>query len=64
VKTPAVASDGRFWVAKVLETIEHLEKDSKHVSLLAQIDEEDQLLCTKAREVCKNLRMVRLIASI
>jgi hypothetical protein len=61
VKASAVASDGQFWVAKVLDTIEQLEKDSKHVILLAQIDAEDQMLRSKAHQVCQRLRTVWLI---
>lgn len=64
VKASGVASDGKFWVAKVLETIEDLEKDSKHVSLLSDIDSDDQMLRTKAREVGNNLRMVQLIGYV
>jgi hypothetical protein len=40
--------------------MDQLERDSKHVSLWADIDQEDQALRNKAREVCKGLRMVRV----
>ncbi|KIK06531.1 hypothetical protein K443DRAFT_89113 [Laccaria amethystina LaAM-08-1] len=57
-KASAVASDGKFWVAKVLETIQRLENDSKHVSSLAEADEDEQQLYVRAREVIETLRMV------
>ncbi|OBZ75369.1 DNA polymerase V, partial [Grifola frondosa] len=57
-KTSAVASDGQFWVSKVLHTVELLEKDTKHVRLLADVDEEEQELRTKARQLAERLRNV------
>lgn len=57
-KASAVASDGKFWVAKVLETIQQLENDSKHVSSLAEADEGEQQLRVRAREVVETLRAV------
>ena len=57
-KASAVASDGKFWVAKVLETIQRLENDSKHVSSLAEADEDEQQLRVRAREVIETLRAV------
>jgi DNA polymerase phi len=56
----AVASDGEFWISKVLSTIEQLEKDSKHVSLLAEFDEDEVALHNKARETIAKLRKVGL----
>ncbi|KAH9842530.1 DNA polymerase phi-domain-containing protein [Rhodofomes roseus] len=58
VKIPAVASDGRFWVDRVLSTIEKLEKDPKHVAVLAELDEEDQALRSKARQLAARLKTV------
>lgn len=57
-KVAAVASDGEFWISKVLSTIEQLENDSKHVSLLTELDEEETALHDKARETITELRKV------
>ncbi|KDR81783.1 hypothetical protein GALMADRAFT_221648 [Galerina marginata CBS 339.88] len=57
-KVPAVASDGEFWIAKVLSTIELLEEDKKHVKSLAEIDEEEITLRNKARATITKLRKV------
>ena len=58
VKMPAAASDGRFWVDRVLSTIEQLEKDTKHVAILTEVDEEDQVLRVKARQLAARLQAV------
>ena len=50
-KVAAVASDGRLWVSRVLATVETLEKDTKHVKPLEEVDEEDAAPRQKAREV-------------
>jgi len=52
----AVASDGDFWISKVLSRIEELEGDKKHVSLAVDIDEDDCALFTRARETIITLR--------
>ncbi|KAI0654742.1 DNA polymerase phi-domain-containing protein [Cubamyces menziesii] len=57
-KVAAVASDGRFWVSRVLSTIEELEKDSKHVRPLSEVDEDDAELRQKARQVLARLKDV------
>lgn len=59
-KINAVASDGEFWVAKVLSTIESLEGDQKHVKAIADVDEEEAALFTKARQTIVKLRKVRI----
>lgn len=58
MKVSAVASDGEFWVSKVLKTIEELEKDTKHVALFTEIDEDDKELCNKARQVLVKVQKV------
>lgn len=58
-KVAAVASDGQFWIAKVLATVEELEKDTKHVTPLAEVDEDERALRQKAREVIQRLGKVR-----
>jgi DNA polymerase phi len=59
VKTHAVASDGDFWIAKVISTISQLEEDKKHVTLLENVEEEEQVLRVKAKETVESLRKVR-----
>ncbi|KZT11636.1 uncharacterized protein LAESUDRAFT_720895 [Laetiporus sulphureus 93-53] len=58
-KLPAVASDGEFWVSKVLSTIEKLEKDSKHVTILTAVDEDEQEMRVKARQVAEHLKTIQ-----
>jgi len=55
----AVASDGDFWISKVLYTIDELEKDKKHVSLAIDIDEGDSALFNRARETITKLRKLK-----
>jgi DNA polymerase phi len=58
-KVAAVASDGEFWVSKVLSTIDKLEKDPAHVSLLANEDDEDEhALFLRAKELIGRLKLV------
>ncbi|KZT74012.1 hypothetical protein DAEQUDRAFT_661194 [Daedalea quercina L-15889] len=58
VKIPGAASDGRLWVDRVLATVEQLEKDTKHVAILTEVDEEDQALQEKARQLATRLKTV------
>ncbi|KAJ3880960.1 DNA polymerase phi-domain-containing protein [Lentinula edodes] len=58
VKIAGVATDGEFWVTKVLSTIEELKQDTKHVSSIAEIDEEEEVLRAKVREVVAKLKKV------
>lgn len=62
IKVSAVASDGQFWVSKVLNTIERLEKDSKHVTRLTETDEEEEENRQKARELTTRLGKVRVMS--
>ena len=59
MKTYAAASDGDFWIAKVISTISQLEEDKKHVALLENVEEEGQALRLKAKETVESLRKVR-----
>ena len=59
MKTHAVASDGNFWIAKVISTISQLEEDKKHVALLETVEEREQNLRVKAKETVERLRKVR-----
>lgn len=54
-----MASDGEFWVSKVLETIQALEQDNKHVSLLNRLEEEELVMCTNALQLAERLKTVR-----
>ncbi|KIJ68933.1 hypothetical protein HYDPIDRAFT_23808 [Hydnomerulius pinastri MD-312] len=55
-KETAVASDGEFWISKVLATIAQLDKDSKHVNALVDVDEEAQALFAKTQKLIGQLR--------
>ncbi|KAI0350071.1 hypothetical protein OH77DRAFT_1100919 [Trametes cingulata] len=57
-KAAGVASDGRFWVSRVLSTIDELEKDSKHVRPLSELDEEEAELRQKAHQILARLKDV------
>ncbi|KAJ3812332.1 DNA polymerase phi-domain-containing protein [Lentinula aff. lateritia] len=58
VKIAGLAADGELWVTKVLSTIEELKQDTKHVSYIAEIDEEEEVLRAKVREVVAQLKKV------
>jgi hypothetical protein len=58
IKVPAVATDGELWVSKVLATIQALERDRKHVSLLSNPDENDVALRTQALDIATRLKLV------
>ncbi|KAI0747681.1 DNA polymerase phi-domain-containing protein [Daedaleopsis nitida] len=55
-KVAAVASDGRFWVSRVLATVEQLEKDTKHVKALNEPDEEEAEQRRKTREIISRFK--------
>ncbi|KAF7304662.1 hypothetical protein MKEN_01180100 [Mycena kentingensis (nom. inval.)] len=55
VKYPGMTSDGEFWVAKVIKSIETLQNDSKHVELLSEIDEEDAAVYSSAKDTVDKL---------
>jgi len=56
-----VASDGQFWISKILETLARLDKDTKHVSPLVSLDEEAQIALGKAQKQLEDLAGVSLI---
>lgn len=58
-KVAAVASDGQFWISRVLSTIGNLEKDTKYVALLSEVDEEEHALRQKACQLIERLKKVR-----
>jgi hypothetical protein len=53
-----IASDGESWVSKALATIEELEKDAEHVSLLEDVGKEDQVIIALARQTTNALKQV------
>ncbi len=58
IKCPGIASDGEFWVSKVVDTIERLKEDTKRVALLADSDETDLALHKKVKDTVEQLRRV------
>ncbi|PSS32180.1 hypothetical protein PHLCEN_2v2053 [Hermanssonia centrifuga] len=58
VKVAAVASDGQFWVSKVLSSIGRLEKDGKHVSPLSEVEEGDKAIHGEARALIERLNKI------
>ncbi|KAI6103557.1 DNA polymerase phi-domain-containing protein [Pisolithus sp. B1] len=57
-KETAVASDGEFWISKVLSTLARLDKDTKHVDPLAPVDEETQAVLDRVGKVHEKLGKV------
>lgn len=57
-KEPGVASDGQFWISRVLVTIETLTKDTKHVELIQELDDDDQAVVLKAKKLSGTLQKV------
>ncbi|KIO06410.1 hypothetical protein M404DRAFT_24641 [Pisolithus tinctorius Marx 270] len=57
-KEAAVATDGEFWISKVLTTLVRLDKDTKHVSPLAPVDEETQELLDRVKKTHEKLGKV------
>ncbi|EIW60756.1 DNA-directed DNA polymerase [Trametes versicolor FP-101664 SS1] len=55
-KVAGVASDGRLWVSRLLSTIQQLEKDTKHVRPLSEVDEEETELRQKAHQILARLK--------
>ncbi|KAF8447475.1 DNA polymerase phi-domain-containing protein [Boletus edulis BED1] len=55
-KEAGVASDGEFWISKTLATIASLDKDTKHVKPLLDMDEEVQASLSKTEKVIGQLR--------
>ena len=56
---PGVASDGAFWVSKVLRSIAELETDTKHVSLIIDFMDDHDGLRKKTIETVDSLKEVR-----
>lgn len=59
-KVSAVASDGRFWISRVLSSMGSMEADPKHVTILADIDDESKALRLGARKLAERLSKVCL----
>ncbi|KAJ6496539.1 DNA polymerase phi-domain-containing protein [Mycena vitilis] len=58
VKCPGTASDGEFWISKVVSSIERLKADPKRVTLLADDDEADLALHKNVKDSVEKLRAV------
>ncbi|KZV71817.1 hypothetical protein PENSPDRAFT_751491 [Peniophora sp. CONT] len=50
-KINGVASDGRYWVSRVVQSIGQLAQDTKHVKPVVEFDEDDVAALQKAEEV-------------
>ncbi|EJD05959.1 uncharacterized protein FOMMEDRAFT_104342 [Fomitiporia mediterranea MF3/22] len=55
-KTSGVASDGEFWIAKVLKTILELEKDMKHAEPLHELGEDELKIRKQALSAIETLK--------
>ncbi|KAJ3735465.1 DNA polymerase phi-domain-containing protein [Lentinula guzmanii] len=58
VKVAGAAADGELWVDKVLYSIEELKQDTKHLTSIMEVDEEEETLRLKVREVVAQLKKV------
>ncbi|KAJ7632481.1 DNA polymerase phi-domain-containing protein [Roridomyces roridus] len=58
IKCPAIASDGEFWVSKVIASVEKLKGETKRVDLLVETDENDSALHSSVRDNVQKLREV------
>ncbi|KAJ3991119.1 DNA polymerase phi-domain-containing protein [Lentinula boryana] len=58
VKVAGAAADGELWVDKVLSSIEELKQDTKHLTSVMEVDEEEEALRLKVREVVAQLKKV------
>ncbi|KAG1875007.1 DNA polymerase phi-domain-containing protein [Suillus tomentosus] len=50
--------DDEFWISKVFTAVNHLDKDSKHVTSLSEPSQEEQLLLQQAHKTIDHLRQV------
>ncbi|KAG1754468.1 DNA polymerase phi-domain-containing protein, partial [Suillus lakei] len=51
--------DDESWISKVFTVVNHLDKDSKHVTSQLEPSQEEQLLLQQAHKTIDNLRQVR-----
>ncbi|KAF7363316.1 hypothetical protein MSAN_00987000 [Mycena sanguinolenta] len=58
IKCPGIASDGEFWISKVISSIKQLKEDTKRVALLAETDATDSALDEKVSQTVEKLRGV------
>ncbi|KAF5391416.1 hypothetical protein D9757_001957 [Collybiopsis confluens] len=58
VKLPGTTANGEFWVAKVLSSIEELKQDSKYVSSIVELDDEEEALRGKVMKTVSKLNEV------
>ncbi|KAI0263807.1 DNA polymerase phi-domain-containing protein [Gloeopeniophorella convolvens] len=59
-KLTGAASDGEFWISRVLQTIQQLEQDTKHVKLAAEFDEDELEKLEQARKAIASLKKVQV----
>jgi DNA polymerase phi len=54
-----ITSDGQLWLSRVVQIIRKLEQDSKHVTLLSELDQDDRRKLEDAHRTVAWLRKVR-----
>jgi DNA polymerase phi len=54
-----MTSDGQLWLSRVVQIIQKLEQDSKHVALLSELDQDDREKLEHAHRTVTWLRKVR-----
>ncbi|VDB99939.1 unnamed protein product [Peniophora sp. CBMAI 1063] len=52
-KVTGVASDGRYWVSRVVSSINQLAQDTKHVKAVVEFDDDDNAALEKAEGVLR-----------
>jgi DNA polymerase phi len=55
-KATGVAEDGTLWVTKVVTSIRCLEGDTKHVNRLAEVNDEQRVLWTRAHDTIAQIQ--------
>ena len=58
-KFTSISLDGQLWLSRVVEIIQKLEQDSKHVALLSDLDEDGRGKLERAFRTVAWLRKVR-----
>ncbi|KAJ7063164.1 DNA polymerase phi-domain-containing protein [Mycena amicta] len=58
VKYAGITSGGDFWITKVLQSIDQLKEDAKHVVLLSEIDDDDAAIYLTVKGTLEKLDSV------
>ena len=58
-RVTGITSDGQLWLSRAVEIIRELEQDSKHVTLLSELDDDDRGKLDHAHGTVAWLREVR-----